>query len=844
MPRRIYTHRAALIALSFCCGSISAHAQERFVQDIQVSRTDTVAEIVVELACPMRFLADDGGNAGIIVEVRVAPFESCRQLGLGTGVASEAYRPVGGQLARLNEVEYESLGLGDNFLFFRFDRAVTYSITQRSDLRQLVLTVNLADTPVPAPAAAPSGALTEPGTRPASAAASGRPPITIRERAPQTSADYVINLLSIQDSVPRAAIDAIQAPEGRSIYVSETALGAQTWYRLRLGFFESEAQAQAVLEPLRTDFPRAWIGRAEPVEISYASSAEFEIGGIVTETQSIGRRLTVAAAPRASGTPTLEQDQVTALMDAARNALLDGRSADAASIYAQLLGEPGEHQQEAREYLGVAREKLGQLDQASAEYRAYLNEYPGDPSTPRIQQRLEGLLTAADTPRVALRRAQTGNEAAWDFVTAISQYYRRDVDSLEGADEDFVGLSALQSDVDFSARRSGGRFDMLSRISAGHFYDLIGEDNRGPGNQTRISYAYFDMVDTQQDWSLRVGRQSLHRWGVLGRFDGAHFSYGWRPDQRVHFMTGYPVDTTRDSVETDRQFFGVAADFEKLIGRADVSVFLNEQQLEGMEARQAVGAEIHYAGENGNVTGVIDYDVGYSEVNSILALGAWRLSTGTTLSGLIDVRLSPILTTRNALIGQPVTTIEELLIVWTEDEIRQLAADRTAQARTITFGASQALGERFQLNADLTMTEIDGTIASGGVGAIPGTGAQTYLTTSFVGTGLLADNDVNMLNVRYGRGDNFTTTYLTWDARFAIGRRLRLNPRLRFAVRDGLLDGTTRETVTLALRLLYNTREHYRFEFEIGADSATRTASAGSTDTTGYYLNFGYRASY
>jgi hypothetical protein len=531
-------------------------------------------------------------------------------------------------------------------------------------------------------------------------------------------------------------------------------------------------------------------------------------------------------------------------MDEARNALLDEKFSDAASIYTQLLGEPGDHQQEVREYLGVAREKLGQFDQAGAEYRAYLKDYPDDPSTTRVQQRLEGILTAASAPRPSLRREVAGNAPAWDFVTGISQYYRRDVDQIEGVDEDFVGLSALQSDVDFSARRRNGRFDMLSRVSASHFYDLIGEDNNGPGDQTRVRYAYFDMIDTQRDWSMRVGRQSLSNWGVLGRFDGAHISYGWRPDQRAHFTVGHPVDSTRNGLETDRQFFGFAVDFDKLIGEADLSVFLNEQQIEGLEARQAVGAEVRYAHENGNVTGIVDYDVGYAEINSIMALGAWRLSTGTTLSGLVDIRKSPILTTRNALIGQPATTIEELLIVWTEDEIRQLAADRTAESRTITIGASQPLGQRFQLNADLTMTEIDGTIASGGVDALPGTGPQTYLSTSLVGSGLFGDNDVNMWNLRLGEGDNFTASDLTWDVRFAIGRRLRLNPRLRLAVREGKLDGTTRETMRLALRLLYNTPAHYRFELEIGADSSSRTTPIGSSDATGYYLDLGYRASF
>jgi hypothetical protein len=225
-------------------------------------------------------------------------------------------------------------------------------------------------------------------------------------------------------------------------------------------------------------------------------------------------------------------------------------------------------------------------------------------------------------------------------------------------------------------------------------------------------------------------------------------------------------------------------------------------------------------------------------------LAAWRLSTRTTVSGLVDVRLSPVLTTRNALIGQAATTIEDLLLVWTEEEIRQLAADRTARSMTVTLGLAQALGERFQINADLTMTEIEGTVASGGVAAVPGTGQQTILTTSLVGTGLFSTGDVNVVNLRQGKGDDYRTTYLSWDGRFPIGRRLRLNPRLRLAAREGLLDGMRRETARLALRLLFNTRNHYRFELELGAERSTRSGAGSTSKTSGYYLDLGYRANY
>lgn len=843
MRRAGFTARAFLLACAVVGTSRPLLAQERFVEDVKISRTATVAEIVVELACPMRRLAEAHTDAGALVEIRVAPFETCRQLGLGSGIASEAYRPVGGQIANLTQVEYESLGLGDSFLFFRFDRPMSYRVTQPANLRQIVLEVDLTSS-LPA---APDGA-TRPASEAIPAPSTGPPrdraPLSVRTRAPQTSADYVVNLQSTREPVERAAIAQVVVPSDRRVYVSQTVLNGETWYRLRLGFFASESDARAALEPIGALFPRAWIGRADPAEILFASRTDFEAGDLLAETASAGALPTVSAAPRATGEPTLGTEQAASLMETARSALLDGQYDSAARLYEQLLAEPGDHQSDAREYLGVAREKLGQTERAIAEYRAYLQDYPDGRGTSRVQQRLEGLLTAASAPRETLRRASAATDPAWDFVTGFSQYYRRDVDRLEDVPEDFVGLSALQTDVDVSARRSGTRFDMLSRVSASHFYDLIGEEDGGPGDQARVTYAYFDMIDTQRDWSLRVGRQSLHQWGVLGRFDGAHLTLGWRPDQRAHVTLGYPVDSTRDGIQRSRRFVGAAVDFDALILDSDVSVFVNDQQIEGIEARRAVGVEVRRASENGNVTGILDYDVGYSELNSILVLGAWRAPWGATLSGVVDFRLSPILTTRNALIGQPVTTIDELLLVWTEDEIRQLAVDRTSQSRTVTVGIAQPLGERFQLNADITSAEIDGTIASGGVAAIPGTGPQTYLTTSLVSTALFGAGDVHMLNVRYGEGEDFATSYLTWDSRFPVGRRLRINPRLRYAIRDGTLDGSTRESIGLALRLLYNTAEHYRFELELGVDSSQRADSTSTTETTGYYLSLGYRAIY
>jgi hypothetical protein len=367
-----------------------------------------------------------------------------------------------------------------------------------------------------------------------------------------------------------------------------------------------------------------------------------------------------------------------------------------------------------------------------------------------------------------------------------------------------------------------------------------------PDTPNRFSYAYVDVNQVDGAWQLRTGRQTLHNWGILGRFDGLHFAYGWAPDRRVHFFSGYPVESTRYGLETSREFYGVAVDFDHLIGRWGFSTSLNTGTIDSINDRQSLGFEARYSDDQRSVTSMVDYDYGYHKLNTALVLGTWRFDNRLTLTGLVDVRSSPILTTRNALIGQPVTSVSDMLLVWTEDEIRQIARDRTSDMSTLMLGISKPLFERFQINADVTATEIGATVESAGVPAIPSTGWQVYYSTSFVGSGLFGTGDVSIFNLRYGSAPDFTMSQVTWDARFPVGHRLRLNPRVRYGVWEGS-NGIRRETTSPSFRVLLAFRNRYHFEAEVGKDDFLRTLLADPTireSSTGNYINIGYSADF
>jgi hypothetical protein len=838
----------------FCGCAVAAVAQDRFIEDVQISRTGNEATVLVQLGCPMRYVSDTLTSEGLMLEIRLAPLDACRALGLGNGIASELYRPPSGRIARLSEVEYESLGLGDNLLMLRFDGLLSYRVTQRGDLRSLELTVTLPDTPAVAAAPAPAmPAPSRPTPAPAAPAApravpSDRAPLTLRTVDVEEPHDFVLNLRSTRDAIGPDTLAGLSLP-GKIVYVSDIELNRTVWHRLRIGFFASEDEARAALESVKDRFPSAWVGRAEPAEMAAAEGQPLAIVAAAGQAaQSAGPIVATPAGTNevAPGEESAAAERATGLMTDARAAMLEQDYPEAIRLYTGALQIPGEHRQEARELLGLARERNNQLAQARAEYQAYLQEYPEGEGATRVRQRLSGLVASSQTPRAPLRVAErrAADGATWDFFTGISQYYRRDVNEFDQDVDPVVTQSSLLSDIDLNVRRRGGNIDVQGRLTATHIYDLM-PDESGRGDGTRVSYAYVDVDDQQRNWSVRTGRQSLHTGGVLGRFDGLYASYRWAPDREVHFTTGYPVESTRDDVETDRQFYGVSADFNDVWGNLDLTAFFNQQTIGSLEDRKAVGGEARYSDEHRSLVTLLDYDVGYSELTTAVMLGSWRFDNRMVVNVLVDQRKSPILTTRNALIGQPFSDIEEMLLLYTEEEIRQLALDRTPATHTVTIGISSPFSQRFQVNADVTTTETGATEASGNVGAIPATGAQTYYSLNFVGSSLMKSGDVTIFGLRHGESTNFVTDLLTLDLRMPVGRVLRINPRLRVAIRENAFDSLKQTTVSPSFRLLLNAKQRYRLEFEVGRDWTQRDLETGLTQDSGaYFFNLGYRADF
>lgn len=824
------TGRAVLATCLVLAGRALPAAPSQ-VQTVLVSRSAGITDIDIRFACRHRLVGAAPATPAVRTGLALVRMEDCV-----AATARESTKPDGRAMAALEELGYVSAGGADAELTLRFDRPVTVAVTQTGDLRTLRVRVEVPPGSAPDPAAVAAAAAV-PAIPAAIAGLDAGQRARAEERARRASGPappampapglYVINLLSSREPIPP---QPGLAAAGRIAYINDTSYEGTPWHRLRLGFFATEEEAHAAWLALRGRWSGAWVTKVTPAEREGA-------GGGATPAQAL-------AATDAGGGAALAPADADRLLADARAAVVDRDYGRAAVLATQLLGgAPPQQAADARELLGLARERTGATAQAASEYRRYLADFPGTEGAARVQQRLDALLTARDRPRESLRDGATPRQvSAWSASGGISQYYRRD--SIDwGGDDEAIDQSGVFTDVDAVARRAGERFDFGSRATIGHTLDTTGGEY-GPGDEARIYNLYVDLADRDLGLSGRLGRQTLRGQGALGRFDGLHASWQWAPDWRLNVLAGFPVYAPDDSPETGRRFVGFSVDALQLLDLFDMNLFANFQEVDGINDRQSVGAELRWFNADASLVGSFDYDFAYGELNSLVALGNWTLADRYTFNAMFDLRKAPYLTTETALVDQAAGSIQELLLTYSEGEIRQLALDRSGAMQSLALGVAVPLSERFQVSADFTASSYDGTPASGGADATPDSGSMSYAYLSLVGTSLLREGDVSVLGLRYSDSGDWRTAGVLLDTRFPLTPALRLNPRLLVSRREIPAGDKTELLVTPGLRLLWRIARRYQVELEAGSHFGSDDTGGESSSPSGYYLNLGYRADF
>ncbi|MBI5136725.1 MAG: SPOR domain-containing protein [Nitrospirae bacterium] len=688
----------------------------------------------------------------------------------------------------------------------------------------------------PAPEPAPAQAAAEAGL--------AAPPVrTVRPITPKVdlTAPYAIQLMLSETPISPTALPQLPvALRAYRLYVAESAQGGKAIYQLRLGFFTTTGEASQYQRALAADFPGNWVTKVPIVE---------RRDSVRTQIQQTGPAPAPATAQRPLRALTDEEEKtLIELMDQGRKAITRGDYPRAIQIYTKVLTIPDHsYQQDAQEFLGLARERNGQFAHAKAEYERYLEVYPEGTGADRVRQRLAGLVTATRAPQERLKKSERRDQAVrWDVGGGINQYYRYDVNIDQDGNQDVL-QSALSSDLDVNLRRRGGALNVRTRLSADHRYDFLSAStNNGSASAARITTLYVDLSHRSNPWSGRLGRQTQTSGGVLGRYDGFNLGYRLAPRRQLNLVAGFPVDIANsEQITYKRYFVGINADLGTYADAWDFNLFAIQQiAYDAVVDRRAVGTEVRYFRPNRSLFGLFDYDIMFGKVNTMLLLGNLTLPDKSTLSLTIDVRKSPVLTTSNALQGQPYGTIETMRYVLGVNRTREVALDRTPTSRTLTLGATHPINGRVQINADVTVSKLGGTPASEGVLAVAGTGDEFFINTQMIVNHLIRDDDVTILGARYANTSTATSTSLNFNMRYPVGNRWRINPRAHIDYRDNFTDKSKLIGIFPSIRADYRLGRLFQLEMETGGDWSGNFFNGAREDTYGYYATLGYRINF
>ncbi|MFO1467958.1 MAG: SPOR domain-containing protein [Steroidobacteraceae bacterium] len=789
--------RRTAVALAALAVSLAAHAQvgQRIVDIIDASKRDDHVNITIQFSCTMRYIAHNPATAGSETLIRFRPGQDCGLGLINTGL--NEIPSVAGSEGLLKNARLEDGAPGEVNLSLQWSKPTTYVVAPTGDQRGFVIRV-IQEMP--------------------------KGQIIIQEEV-QPSSVYAINLDSRTKDYTPEEIAAATSRFGAPAYVSTTVLDGVTWYRLRIGPVTTRKDADQLLSMAQGTYPRAWL----------------VIGEESGESAPPGAGAERPAAGAASDAP-LPDDQRAKLMADAKAAMAKRNFTAATESLTVLVRQPEfPARAQAQELLGLSRERAGQLAHAKAEYEEYLRRYPTGPAADRIRTRLKTLAVAGRKPR-NVRDTGEGEDRGWFFSGGVSQLYRRDQNKVTTSGQSFdqTSQNAVINYGDLLARRRGERFEFLSRVYAGYTKSLVRNDDGTSNSQFQVNAAFIELTDKNWNLTGRLGRQSRGTGGVFGSFDGAWVAYRMTPRITVNLTYGYPVDTVTESPKTQRTFQGISLDLGTFAQSWDFSIYGVTQKFEGETDRRAVGLETRYFRPGRSLIALVDYDTYFKSVNNYTLIGSLSLPRNWLLSVNADRRNAPLLTIRNALIGQPVTTLADLAINFTQDEINQFARDRTARSDVYAITLAHPLGERYSISTDFYMTKTDGTPASGNVPASPASGTDRALQFQIFGTSLWKSSDLHVLSLRYEKSDTGTTESVALSSRLPIFQQWRIGPRLRADRIHYDFDDTTQLTLSPSLRLEL-LRSRTLFEFELGSDFGSRNLPLDKQKTHNWYVSLGYR---
>jgi hypothetical protein len=632
----------------------------------------------------------------------------------------------------------------------------------------------------------------------------------VLRRMPETEPvlSFSISLASYSRVMKQSEIPQLQKIKSSLVYFSKAEVKGKIYFRLIMGNFSHSRDAINKLARVKKHFPDAWIykrGQQEQTQlkkrlISVNKEPEPVVIAKVTKPKRINKQ------------DQKKIDFAAKLLAQSRQLLLDGNYYRLVQVSEKII-ETGSavQQQKAMEYEGIARERQRKFSQAVAIYKRFLKLYPESEMAPRIKVRLQGLTTMNLNPKAKLvKRLRRKADESWNFNGSISQYYRDNVIDTTADGTDRIN-SSLLTDISFVARRKKDNTTWSYRFDGGIVNDFLDNTNSGDISRAMVRYS-----NGNRGYEIIGGRQTRTAKGVLGRFDGVVLNLTRNQDIVYTLYGGFPVASSSDGFDNSRNFLGGSVNIKPL-EKMEMDIYLMQQNIDGLTDRQALGTEIQYRTDKGFLYGIFDYDTFYNELNDITAIANYRYSNELVFNLTYDYRNSPWLTTLNAIQSQSVATIKELQTLFTDEEIYQFAQDRTSKSHSLFFGTYYQIDKSHQIDASITLSSLDATVASGGVEVVDAS-QDLNILASYTINGFFQENDFTSFGTSLSDTSASKNISLRFRTRFKGRFGIRYDPRLQLDYRESKTSEVSQWILKPSIKLKYKLNRETSFEGSVGID--------------------------
>ena len=546
------------------------------------------------------------------------------------------------------------------------------------------------------------------------------------------------------------------------------------------------------------------------------------------------------------------------ILDQARALYVEGKYQQSLIAYLLLsVFSEGETAAWSRELAGLSYEKQGKLEQAVLHYRQLLKDFPEAAGKQRVEQRLRALETAASNDKTPRTKPNNGKDSYGVFYRGVLSHNIRSMTKTvnEGDSEDI--LSIQSNDFDLRASKRGKTHEFSFRTNGFLVRDGLDRENSTllrdrERDYNRLRRAFVSYNHRPSGFDAVLGRQREYNSGVFTSFDGITLSYPVLKPLRVSVSTGSPVYFTPFYDGLDYNFVSLHSELD--VGeRWQFNTYLTQQTVNDITDREAVGFRTSFRGENLTSSLVVDYDIAFSELNSLLFNGFYRLGSKTKFNLTYGQQRAPFLTATNVFIGRVGRTGEELNIEEylqsqeNTETILEDALDRTSLSTYQTLSVRQGLDDNFEVIFDYyqsTLSEVPSSefLLNDDVLRTTDTFDNQSYGLRLLAQRIFSKGDILNLGVRQGESDQGESTLVFLNERLRFGRRFSIQPRLSYLTLKFNNGESEQQRTRYSLFLSFRPTRNTELSLEAG-DETTNTDSNQQSFNTRYYFG-GFRINF